>query len=93
MIDELEIKRYDKMFGTKSRIFQPDIILITSSFDDDWSIRITNKKNKGICLLHRNKYGKKNKYHTQSWKTQLYHVYDSIYKHKNSCLYKINIEK
>jgi len=86
-VNELDIKRYDQMFGTRSRYFPPDIILIATDLDD-WIIRITNKKKRGICLLHRNKFGRRNKYHIQNYKTTLYHCYDSIYHHKNPLLYK-----
>ena len=90
-IDKLEsqIQRYDAMFGTKSRIFPPDLILISTPLDS-WQILITNKQNKPIYLLHKNKFGRLNKYHIQGRKTCLYHAYDTIHKHKNPL---INIYK
>lgn len=84
MIDEINeevIQRFDEQFGTKSRAFPPDIILVSMPLDN-WLIRITNKKNKKYCLLHGNKFGRKNKYHTQSQKGSLFACYDSIYNHK-----------
>ena len=94
MIDELEIQKYDQMFGTRSRYFPPDIILVTSSFDDEWVIRVKNKQTKGVCLLHKNKYGRKNKFHVQgNFKSCLLHAYDSIFNHKNPLKYKANIKR
>ena len=90
-IDKLnsQIQMYDTMFGTSSRIFPPDIILVSTSLDS-WQILIANKQNKPICLLHKNKFGRTNKYHIQGRKTCLYHAYDTIHKHKNPL---INIYK
>jgi hypothetical protein len=84
-----QTQRYDAMFGTRSRIFPPDIILVSTSLDS-WQIIITNKQKKPICLLHQNKFGRINRYHVQAWKTCLYHAYHSIYTHKNPLLYKKN---
>lgn len=91
-IDKLEsqIQRYDTMFGTRSRIFPPDIILISTPLDS-WQIKITNKQNKPIYLLHKNKFGRTNKYHIQGRKTCLFHAYHSIYTHKNPMLYRKDI--
>lgn len=80
-INELKVQKYDFMFGTKSRAFPPDLILVSMPLDD-WIIRITNKKNKKYCLLHNNKFGRTNKYHIQAYKGSLFACYDSIYNHK-----------
>lgn len=72
-----QTQRYDAMFGTRSRIFPPDIILVSTSLDS-WQIIITNKQKKPICLLHKNKFGRTNKYHIQGRKTCLYHAYHSM---------------
>jgi len=93
MIDELEVEKYDAMFGTRSKIFF-DTIIIDSGIDE-WQIRIINKHRKGVCLLHRNKYGRTNKFHTQGFKSNIFQGYDSIYRHKNvlSCVKNKNIDK
>jgi hypothetical protein len=85
-IDELEIKQYDYKFGTKSKVFYDTIIV--DSGNEEWQIKITNRRNRPICLLHRNKHGRTNKFHIQAYKTLLYHAYDAIYSHKNvlSCI-------
>ena len=92
MIDELtiqKIKCYDNRFGTKSRVFpSTDKVLVETPLDE-WMLQITNKKNKGICLYHRNRRGRINKFHVQGFKTNLYQVYDSIYRHKG-CLCVLN---
>jgi len=89
-IDKLEsqIQRYDAMFGTRSRIFPPDLILVSTPLDS-WQIKITNKQ-KPYCLLHKNKFGRTNRYHIQTWKSNLYYIYDTIHKHKNPL---VNIHK
>ena len=84
MIDKINeeiIQEYDIKFGTKSKVFPPDLILVAMPLDD-WQIRITNKKNKKYCLLHGNKFGRTNKFHTQAHKGTLFAYYDSIYNHK-----------
>ena len=106
MIDELEIQKLDKMFGMKSRVYQfSNIIEIDTQLDQwrialtDWGERekkvvdLTKKPFKKICLLHKNKYGRTNKYHIQAFRTNLYQVYDTIYSHKNvlSCINKRKI--
>lgn len=82
MINELEIKKFDEKFGTKSKVFQCSNIIIVETPLDTWMIKITNRRDKPVCLLHKNRYGRTNKFHIQSWKTCLYHAYDSIYRHK-----------
>jgi len=89
-IIELEIARYDQMFGTKSRYFPCTNIIIVETPLDSWQIRIANKQSKPYCLLHKNKCGKINKYHIQTYKTKLFYAYDTIYKHKNPM---INVNK
>lgn len=83
MIDELEIKKYDKMFGTRSKIFSETNTIIISTPLDEWKLKISNKKVKGICVYHKNIRSKQNKYHVQGYKSCLYHAYHSIYTHKN----------
>jgi len=87
---EIEIAKYDKMFGTKSQYFPCTNIIIVESPLDSWQIRITNKQSKPYCLLHKNKFGRINRFHIQAYKAKLFHVYDAIYKHKNPL---ININK
>ena len=87
---ELEIARYDAMFGTRSRYFSCTNTIIVETPLDSWQIRITNRQSKPYCLLHKNKFGRTNKFHIQAYKVKLFHVYDAIYKHKNPL---ININK
>jgi len=83
IIDELEIQRFDRKFGTKSKVFpQTNTILIETQLES-WRIKLTNKKIKGIYLYHMNKRGQKDRYHLQGLKTSIYDAYDSIYNHKN----------
>ena len=82
-INELVIKRFDKMFGVKSKIFPQTGIILVDAEIDEWKIQITNKKNKNIILYHKNKRHQKNKYHLQNWKGSLYAAYHSIYTHKS----------
>ncbi len=82
MIDELEIKKYDTKFGTKSKVFQYSNTIVVETPLDTWMIKVTNRQVRPICLLHKNKFGRINKFHIQNWKTCLYHTYDSIYRHK-----------
>jgi hypothetical protein len=86
MINELEIQRYDNMFGTHSKVFG-NIIIVDSAIDE-WCIEVTNRQIKGVCLLHKNKRGRKNRFHIQGFKSNLYQAYDSIYSHKHvlSCV-------
>lgn len=81
-INELELKKYDSMFGTQSRVFPPNLIWVETPLEE-WQIIITNKRHKHICLLHKNKCGNTNRFHKQSWKNSLFACYDSIYTHKN----------
>jgi hypothetical protein len=94
MINELEIKKYDKMFGTRSKVFKCTNTIIIESPLDSWQIKVINRQIKPYCLLHKNKFGKINKYHIQSWKTCLYHAYNAIYTHKGlmSILNKSNMQ-
>lgn len=89
-LNELEIARYDRMFGTRSRYFPCTNTIIIETPLDSWQVRITNRQVKPYCLLHKNKFGRTNKYHIQTQKTSLYYIYDTIYKHKNPM---ININK
>jgi len=82
MIDELEIKKFDARFGTKSKVFQCTNTIYIETPLDSWMIKVTNKQFKPILLLHKNKFGKTNKFHIQSYKNCIYHAYDSIYRHK-----------
>lgn len=79
MIDEIEIKRFDKIFGTVSKIF-PNTITIETSLDE-WKLEFTDKEYKGILLSHKNKQCRKSKYHFQGYKTNLFEVYSYIYRH------------
>jgi len=79
---EMQIQRYDFMFGTRSKYFPCSNIIIIEMPLDDWQIRITKRKNKKYCLLHGNRFGRINKFHIQSWKGSLFACYDSIYNHK-----------
>lgn len=81
MIDELEIKKYDKMFGTRSKIFYNTIII--DSGNDEWLIEVMNKRTKKVRLLHKNRISSTNKFHQQGLRSNLYQAYDSIYRHKN----------
>jgi hypothetical protein len=83
MIDELEVQRYDKMFGTKSKCFPETNKIVISTFLDEWVIEITGKRNRPVCLYHKNLKGKNNKFHRQGYRRNLYQAYDSIYSHKN----------
>lgn len=83
MISELEIQKYDQMFGTRSKYFPYSNIIMIETPLDSWKIQVTNRKIKPVCLLHKNKFGRKNKYHIQAYKSELYHAYHSIYTHKN----------
>ncbi len=91
MIDELEVKRYDKQFGTRSKIFY-DVIIIDTGIDE-WRIEVTNRQTRGVCLLHKNKRGRKNKFHIQGLRSNLFQAYHSIYSHKNvlECINKNKI--
>jgi len=82
MIDELEVQKYDKKYGTKSKVFSQTGIIYIESPLDSWQIRVINRKDRPICLLHKNKFGRTNKFHIQAFKTCLYHAYDAIYTHK-----------
>mgnify|MGYP001013381634 CR=1 FL=1 len=82
MIDELEIKSFDARFGTRSKVFQCTNTIVIETPLDSWIVKVTNRQTRPLCLLHKNKFGRINKYHIQSWKTKMFHVYDSIYKHK-----------
>jgi len=86
MINELEIKKYDNLFGTKSKVFG-NIIIVDSAIDE-WRIEVTNRQIRGVCLLHKNKRGRRNRFHIQGFKSNLYQAYDSIYSHKHvlSCV-------
>ena len=89
MTIEREIKKYDNIFGTKSRYFPCTNTITVETPLDSWQIKITNKQ-KPYCLLHKNKFGRINRYHIQTWKSNLYYIYDTIHKHKNPL---INIHK
>ena len=82
IIDELEIKRLDNKFGTKSKYFPQTNTIIIETPLENWQIKITSKKTKGIYLYHMNKRGQRDRYHFQSAKTKIYDAYDSIYNHR-----------
>ena len=52
MIIEREIKKYDNIFGTKSRYFPCTNTITVETPLDSWQIKITNKQ-KPYCLLHK----------------------------------------
>ncbi|MDD4624636.1 MAG: hypothetical protein PHX40_04635 [Bacilli bacterium] len=79
MIDEAKLKKFDRIFGTVTKIF-PNIITIETSLDE-WKLEFTDKKYKGILLSHKNKQCRKSKYHFQGKKSNLYEVYSYIYRH------------
>jgi cytidylate kinase len=86
MIDELTIKmirKFDKRFGTRSKVFSATNSIVVETGLDIWLIQITNRKYKGIYLYHQNKLKQTKKYHHQGIKSNLYQVYHSIFKHKN----------
>ncbi len=106
MIDELEVRKYDKTFNMKSRVYQFSNTIEIDTQLDQWRITIiewgdkekelidlTKRPFKKVCLLHKNKYGRTNKYHKQGTKTNLFQAYHSIYSHKNvlSCINKNRI--
>lgn len=95
MIDELEVKKYDELFGTNSKIYQVSNTIIINTPLDEWRIVVTDwgEKEKGlidltlrpykkVTLYHKNKFGRKNKYHIQSHKGTLVAAFHSIYCHK-----------
>lgn len=83
IISELDIKRLDNKFKTKSKYFpQTNTIFIETQLDS-WKIKLTNKKVKGIHLYHMNKRGQRNRFHYQASKTSVYDAYDSIYNHRS----------
>lgn len=82
MIDELEIQKYDGMFKVKSKVFSLTDRIVVETPLDDWLIEITDKKYKNICLLHKNKRGRRDKYHIQGYKNSLFDTYHSIYTHR-----------
>jgi hypothetical protein len=82
MIDELEVRKLDNRFGTKSQIFQCTNTIVITTPLDDWRVRVTNKKYKGVCIYHRNKFGRTDKFHIQGYKNYLSHAYQHIYSHK-----------
>lgn len=103
MINELEVKRLDEKFSMKSRVYQFSNIIEIDTQLDQWRIALIDwgerekklvdlkiKPYKKIVLLHKNKYGRINKFHKQSEKGSLFACYDSIYTHKNvlSCINK-----
>jgi len=91
----MEIQKLDRMFNMKSRVYQFSNTIEIDTQLDQWRIVVTNwterekkiinlskKPYKRVCLLHKNKKGRKNKYHLQAWKGSIYAAYDSIYNHK-----------
>jgi hypothetical protein len=88
MINELEVQKFDNIFGTKSKVFKTTNIIIVNTFLDEWMIKITSRRDKPICLFHKNKRNRTNKYHLQGRRNTLYQAYDSIYSHKNPLRYK-----
>lgn len=92
MIDELmvqRIKKLDAIFKTKSRIF-PNIIYVDSG-SDEWQLKFTGRTVQPICLLHKNKNCKKNKYHFQRYKSNILYAYQDIYRHRKQIKRKDDI--
>lgn len=88
MINELEIQRYDSVYGTSSRVFSLTNKIVVSNALDDWIIELKEGRrgNNKILLYHKNKYGKTNKYHFQTEKSCLLHAYQTINRHRNCML-------
>lgn len=95
MIDEVVIQGLDFKYGLKSNVYQcSNTILIDTQLDQwrvvviEWSekekefIDLRIRPYRKVRLYHKNKFGRKNKYHLQGEKTNLYQCYDSIYRHK-----------
>jgi len=95
MIDELEVQKYDAMFGTRSKVYQVSNNIIINTALDEWIVTVTDwgerekelvdlkiKPHKKVLLLHKNKRGRKNKYHIQAIKNDLYDAFHSIYTHR-----------
>ncbi len=83
MIDELEVRRLDLRFGTKSRVFQDDLIIVETP-TAEWQIKITDREFDNICILHKNSKDKGCKYHHQRWESDLYNAYRKIRSHHRS---------
>lgn len=81
-INELEIQQFDEKYGTKSIPFPATNTIVVGTGYEDWLIKITNRKTKSVCLMHRNKYGRTNKFHIQTHKSCLLHAYQTIYNHR-----------
>jgi len=79
-IDEQRIRKLDAIFKTKSRVF-PNVIYIDSG-SDEWQLQFTDRLVQPICLLHKNKNCRKNKYHFQRWKSNILFAYQDIYRHR-----------
>jgi hypothetical protein len=88
MIDEItiqKIKTYDEMFSTKSKVFPCTNTIIVETPLDSWCLEVSerqNKNKKNVCVFHKNRRGRRDKYHIQAWKNSLYDAYDSIFTHK-----------
>jgi hypothetical protein len=83
LIDEVELKKICDKYKIKHKYFpQTNIVLLDSDLDE-WQVRYNKHKDKPFCLLHKNKYRQKSKFHIQRRLRTLQQTIHCVASHKN----------
>ena len=82
MICETKLKRLCDRYNIKYKYFESTNIIYLDSGLDEWQIRYVPQKDKPYQLLHKNKIGRSDKYHTQRWLRTMNQSIDCIAGHK-----------
>lgn len=81
-MNEHQLKYLCNKYNIKYQIFEGTGTILLDSGCDEWQIKYIPHKHKPYCLMHKNKFKQKNKYHIQRHLRTLYQSIDSIANHK-----------
>ena len=94
MICEKELKELCNKYNIRYQHFPTTKIILLDSGLDEWQVKYDlRKQKKGFCLLHRNKFRNKSKYHTQRELHNIFQVIDCVGRHKNLIINLSNLVK
>lgn len=81
MVDEKRMRKLCRRYGISYKIFHNTEIILLETPLDEYMIKLTDAKDKSVCLMHKNKLFNRHKYHIQREFSDVYQAIDSIAGH------------
>lgn len=83
MINEIELKEICDKYKIKHKHFPQTKVILLNSGIDEWQVKYNEHKDMPFCLLHKNRYERKNKFHIQRRLRTLQQTIHCAASHKN----------